>query len=70
MPASNSRFKLIKAGRLLDCAGGPPLTDGAVLVDGDVISAVGRASDVRAPEGAEVEVFDYPGKTIMPGMVD
>ncbi|MCH8064145.1 MAG: amidohydrolase family protein [Chloroflexi bacterium] len=70
MPASNNRFKLIKAGRLLDCAGGPSVTDGAVLVDGHVISAVGRASEVRAPEGAEVEVFDYPGMTIMPGMVD
>ncbi|MCH9011207.1 MAG: amidohydrolase family protein, partial [Chloroflexi bacterium] len=70
MPATQKRFKLIKAGRLLDCAGGPPVVDGAVLVDGDVISAVGRAGEVRAPEGAEVEVFDYPGRTIMPGMVD
>ena len=70
MPAANSRFKLIKAGRLLDSAGGPPVHDGAVLVDGNVISAVGRACEVRAPEGAEVEVFDYPGRTIMPGMVD
>ncbi len=70
MPATQTRFKLIKAGRLLDCAGGAPVIDGAVLVDGDRISAVGRASEVRAPDGADVDVFDYPGKTIMPGMVD
>ena len=63
-------FKLIKGGRLLDCTGGPPIDNGAVLVKGSKIQAVGPSKDVRAPEGAQVEVYDYPGKTVMPGMVD
>ena len=68
--ASDDGLKLIRAGRVLDCTGGPPIERGAVLIEGSKIRAVGRDSDVAAPEGAEVERYDYPGKTIMPGMVD
>ena len=63
-------FKLIKAGRLIDGRGGPPIEDGAVLVQGSKIITGGAASDVRPPEGATVETFNYPGKTIMPGLID
>jgi len=66
----NGGFKLITAGRLIDAKGGPPIENGAVLVQGKSIIGVGRAGEVSAPEGADVQVFDYPGKTIMPGMVD
>ena len=68
--ASDDGLKLIRAGRVLDCTGGPPIERGAVLIEGSKIRTVGRDSDVAAPEGAEVELYDYPGKTIMPGMVD
>ncbi len=69
--ADRSReFKLIKAGRLIDSRGGPPIESGAVLVQGSKISDVGRAGDITPPEGARAEVYDYPGQTIMPGMVD
>jgi imidazolonepropionase-like amidohydrolase len=70
MPAQSGQFKLIKGGRLIDSKGGPPIADGAVLVEGSRIRAVGPAKDLRPPEGAQAEVFDYPGMTIMPGMVD
>ena len=63
-------FKLIKAGRLIDGRGGPPIEEGAVLVLGSKINAVGSAKDVLPPEGATVEVYDYPGKTVMPGLID
>jgi imidazolonepropionase-like amidohydrolase len=63
-------FKLIKAGRLIDGNGGPPINEGAVLVQGSRIIAAGPARDVVAPEGAVVETYDYPGKTVMPGMID
>ena len=63
-------FTLIKAARLLDGAGGRPIENGAVLVEGGAIRAVGRQADVTAPEGAPVEVLDFGSKTIMPGMVD
>ena len=63
-------FKLIKAGRLIDGMGGPPIQDGAVLVQGNRIIAAGPVGEVVAPEGATVETYDYPGKTVMPGMID
>ena len=63
-------FKLIKVGRLIDGMGGPPIQDGAVLVQGNRIIAAGPVGEVVAPEGATVETYDYPGKTVMPGMID
>ena len=67
---SETQFTLITADRLIDSRGGPPIEQGAVLIEGDKIVAVGGQKDVRAPEGASVEVSDYPGCTVMPGMVD
>ncbi len=67
---SEAQFTLITADRLIDSRGGSPIEQGAVLLEGDKIVAVGRAEDVRAPEAASVEVSDYPGCTVMPGMVD
>ena len=63
-------FKIVRAGRLIDGRGGPPVDRGAVMVRGSKILAVGSASEVTAPDGAPVDVFDFPGKTVMPGMVD
>ena len=63
-------FKLIKAGRLIDGRGGPAIEQGAILVQGSKIIAVGSARDVLSPEGAKVETYDYPDKTIMPGLID
>ena len=42
----------------------------AVLVQGSSILAVGQQHEVLPPEGASVEVLDFPDATIMPGMVD
>jgi len=46
------------------------IDDGAVLVAGGRIEAVGRASDIlpRAPGGAPVD--DHAGSLIMPGLID
>ncbi len=63
-------FTLIKGARLIDGLGGPPLERGAVLMQGARIRSVGTEEAVAAPEGAQVEVFDYPEMTIMPGLID
>ena len=55
---------------MLDGRGGPPIEKAAVLVHGSSIVAVGRQNDVAPPEGAPVEVLDFPDRTVMPGMVD
>ena len=63
-------FKLIRAARLIDGNGGPPLERGAILIEGDVIRAVGTEDAVAPPEGARVEKFSYEDKTVLPGLID
>ena len=63
-------FKLIRAARLIDGTGAPPLERAAILLDGDRIAAIGTEEAVHAPEGADAQEFDYGEKTIMPGLVD
>ena len=70
MPTGNGDFKLIRASRLIDGKGGQPLERGALLIEGDVIRAVGTEEAVVPPEGATVQEFDYEGKTALPGLVD
>ena len=63
-------LKLLRAGRMIDGRGGPPIERGAVLVEGSTIRAVGSEEHVVPPEGASPQVLDFPDKTLMPGMVD
>jgi len=63
-------FKLIKAARLINGNGGPPLERAAVLMEGRQVRAVGTEESVVPPEGTEVLEIDYGDKTILPGLVD
>jgi imidazolonepropionase-like amidohydrolase len=56
----------IKAGRLIDGKGGPPIVDAVVLVKGDRITAVG--SRLAIPAGARV--IDLSSATLLPGLID
>ena len=56
---------LVKAARVIDGRGGPPLANGAVLVRGDRIERVGPASGMSADQ-----VVDLGGATILPGLID
>lgn len=60
--------RFLKGGSIIDGTGAPPIPDGAVLVDGERIAAVGPAAGIE-PRG-EVEVIDLAGKTILPGLMD
>ena len=66
----NEDFTLIKADRLIDGTGSPPLERGALLLDGDTIGAVGAEDSVVPPEGARVREIVYEGKTVLPGLID
>ena len=63
-------YTILTADRVIDAKGGAPIENGAVLLDGSTIAAVGRAADIRAPEGAPAQITHYGGCAIMPGMVD
>ncbi|MFQ5406906.1 MAG: amidohydrolase family protein [Anaerolineales bacterium] len=58
----------IKAGRLLDGNGGPPLLDAVLLVDEGRITTVGPAAEVTLPPSATV--VDASSMTVLPGLID
>ena len=70
MNDGNADFTLLKAARVIDGLGGPPIERGAVLMQGDAIQAVGPEEEVVPPEGANVSEINYEDKTALPGLVD
>lgn len=65
-----SRYLRIRAGRLIDGLGGPPIAAGGVLVEGTKIVAVGPAAELAAPPGEPVDDLDFPDGTLLPGLID
>lgn len=55
-------------GMLLDGYEAPPIHRAAVVIEGNRIVAVGPASEVEIPAGAEI--IDTEGMTMLPGLVD
>src|SRR5256885_5580825 len=70
MSARAPRYTLITAAHLLDGSGAAPVPQAALLIDGDEVIDLGRATDVRVPDEASVERKDYDAATILPGLVD
>lgn len=66
VPAQSSGPILIKAARLIDGRGGPPLTPAMVRVEGERITAVGASLPI--PAGATT--IDLGGATLLPGLID
>lgn len=54
--------------RIITMNGDEVIENGTVLVEGNLIKAVGKSGDVTVPSGAKV--IDCAGKTVMPGFVD
>ena len=61
-------MKALVGATLIDGTGGPELQDSVVLLDGDIINAVGSRSAVTIPPDAEV--IDLSGLTLLPGLID
>lgn len=59
---------VIKAARLIDGTGSAAITDAAVVVSGNKIVSVGRASSLAIPAGARV--IDLGDATLLPGFID
>ncbi len=54
--------------RIITMNGDQIIEDGTIIIDGNIIAAVGPSSSVAVPAGAKT--FDVSGKTIMPGLID
>jgi imidazolonepropionase-like amidohydrolase len=63
-----TRLIRVHAGRLVDGTGSPHIVDGAVLIEGERIVAVGP--DAAVPTPAEADHRDFPDLTMIPGLVD
>jgi imidazolonepropionase-like amidohydrolase len=60
---------VLRAPRLLDGTGSPPVDDAALLLDGGRVAYAGPAAGL--PEGAaDAPTLDFPGATLLPGLVD
>ena len=70
MPEANTSTKVIKAGKLIDCTGGPVLERMAVVVEDGRVLRVSSQNELSFPEGMEPEVLDFGAATIIPGLVD
>jgi len=64
--AQSPKITAIKAGRLIDTVNGRVLENQTILIEGDLIKAVG--SNVAIPAGAEV--IDLSTSTVLPGLTD
>ena len=58
----------IRAGRLIVGTGALPVDQAVVLIQGDLITAAGRAADVAIPAGARI--IDLSRHTVLPGLMD
>jgi len=65
--AQGPRPSALFEGARLILGDGRTIDDGAMLIEGDTITRVGRKGDVSAPNGSTR--VDLTGKTVMPGMV-
>lgn len=65
---STPAVTVLHAARLWDGTGAAPITDAAIVVTGDRITAVGPASKVAAPAGARR--LDLGSVTLVPGFID
>jgi imidazolonepropionase-like amidohydrolase len=60
---------IIKAATLIDGTGAPPRAEVAIIVEGDTITDVRPVASLP-PIGDRVTVYDRPGLTVMPGIID
>jgi imidazolonepropionase-like amidohydrolase len=63
-----SQAQTLRIGRLVDGLGGAPITDAAIVMDGDRIAWVGPFESLPAEPASSV--LDYSAATALPGLVD
>jgi imidazolonepropionase-like amidohydrolase len=60
---------VLRAPRLLDGTGAPPVGDAALVLAGGRVAYAGPAGGL--PDGSDrIEALDFPGATLLPGLID
>ena len=59
---------VVRAARLIDGTGAPPVRNAVVVISGDTIAAVGAAGRVAIPRGAKT--INLGDATLLPGFID
>ena len=67
-PPEGKGVVALRAARLIDGTGAPPITNAIIIVANNKISVVGDASSVRIPPA--VKVIDLGDVTLLPGFID
>jgi imidazolonepropionase-like amidohydrolase len=67
-PVAAQQSTIVVGATIIDGTGRPPIPDGAIVITGGKISAIGKRSDVQRPAGARE--IDAAGKFIVPGLMD
>ena len=67
-PPEGKGVVVLKAARLIDGTGAPPITNAIVVVTDNKITAIGDSRSVRVPSGAKV--IDLGNATLLPGFID
>ncbi|WP_460219244.1 amidohydrolase family protein [Psychroserpens sp. MEBiC05023] len=58
----------LKGARIITMEGDQIIENGTIVINNNIIEAIGNSSDISIPSDAKV--YDVTGKTIMPGIVD
>lgn len=61
---------VIKAGRIFQATGHPPILGGVVVVEGDRITAVGIDGELSFPEIGGATTIQAEDSTVLPGLID
>jgi len=67
-PPEGKGVVALRAARLIDGTGAPPIRNAIIIVANNKISVVGDATSVRIPSG--VKVIDLGDVTLLPGFID
>jgi imidazolonepropionase-like amidohydrolase len=63
-----NHFIALRGGLLIDGNGGAPIPNSILLLQENMIKAVGKLGEIKIPEGSQI--LDISDKTLMPGMID
>src|SRR5687767_4775849 len=68
LSSSATNLVAITGATLIDGSGRPPIKDSVVIIDGDLIEAVGKPGRITIP--ASAQVIDASGLALAPGFID